>query len=231
MKKSNYLIISAIGVAIVGCNGGNSTASNSNAPQSALQKQVFVSQSDQVLTPVSASTNFSLAGANANANVKAQKSSLNATNSCLQLVQQEPSGQNYSTAFGGSQYWSTASITFGLQNICDTPQGFTANVILNNALINGSAITSTSSNVSQSGPLYMSTSVTGGNSPVITITTPNYPNSASWAQLAPGAIQTFTVQTAYSSLINSLTVSSVSIDGAPAPTTVVPGSLKLTVDE
>lgn len=230
MKKSDYLIIAVIGIAIVGCNGGNSSASNSNVPQSAVQKQVFVSQSNQILTPVSASTNFSLAGANANANVKAQKSSLNATNSCLQLVQQEPSGQNYSTAFGGSQYWSTASITFGLQNICDTPQGFTANVILNNALINGSEITSTSSSVSQSGPLYMNTSVAGGSSPVITITTPSYPNSASWAQLAPGAIQTFTVQTAYSSLINSLTVSSVSIAGAPAPTPVVPGSLQLTVD-
>ena len=169
-----------IGAIITACSSGGSSSGNGGGTSTAPQKAtIFVPVNKQNLTPSGQGTDFSQYSKSTSLQkVKLQGSS----SSCINLINQ-PNGQQYTTAISGSSSWSTASVTFTIQNNCGVAESFTAQAILNNLQINGSKATSTSATVGQSGSPYMTTSVTGGTSPVVNITTPTCSGQwCSWAQ-------------------------------------------------
>ncbi len=208
MKK---ILVGVLGsTALLGaCTGGSNPSGNNSSTNQAIK---VVPSSIQVMTPMSSAMNTSSAQA-------LQAAKLTTTNSCIQLVQ--TNGQNYTTSISSSEWWSTANLTFTLKNTCSTGQQFSANVNLNNLEVNGETATSVAVS-SQTGSPYMSTSITNGSNPVVTVGTPACTGEwCSWAQLASGATTSITVQTTYSGRINSFTVSSVTVGGdtpLPSPT-------------
>ena len=216
MKKLLALLITS--AIVVGCNSGTT---QSNQPQAQISsKQVFVSQTQQILTPVSSNSLF-------RTDYTAPEPQL-VTNNCIQLAGNAP---YYTTAINSSQWWSTGSITFGLQNICGTAESVTSTVVLNTLLVNGAPVISVPSVGQQSGPLYMNTAVTGTVSPSIAISSPSCSGDyCNWAELQPNAIQRFTVQVGYSGPIQNLSLSSLTLAGGPTPKPPQPGSAVVTVD-
>lgn len=208
MKK---ILVGVLGsTALLGaCTGGSNPSGNNNYTNQTVK---IVPSSIQVMTPMSSDANTSSAQA-------LQSAKLTTTNSCIQLVQ--TNGQNYTTSISPSEWWSTANLTFTLKNTCSTGQQFSANVNLNNLQVNGAPATSVAVS-GQTGSPYMSTSITNGSNPVVTVGTPACTGEwCSWAQLASGATTSITVQTTYSGRINSFTVSSVTVGGdtpLPGPT-------------
>lgn len=228
MKK--YIILPAllIGAIITACSSGGSSSGNGGGASTAPQKTtIFVPVTKQNLTPSGQGTDFSQYSKSSNL----QKIKLQGSNSsCINLVNQA-NGQQYTTAISGSSSWSTASVTFTIQNNCGAVESFTAQAILNNLQINGSKVTSTYASVSQSGNPYMTTSVTGGTSPVVNIATPSCSGPwCSWAQLASGAQMTFTVSTSYGSQINSITLSGITLDVTMGNQPPAPGSILATIN-
>ena len=217
-----------IGAIITACSSGGSSSGNGGGTSTAPQKAtIFVPVNKQNLTPSGQGTDFSQYSKSTSLQkVKLQGSS----SSCINLINQ-PNGQQYTTAISGSSSWSTASVTFTIQNNCGVAESFTAQAILNNLQINGSKATSTSATVGQSGSPYMTTSVTGGTSPVVNITTPTCSGQwCSWAQLASGAQMTFTASTSYGSQINSITLSGITLDVTMGNQPPAPGSILATIN-
>lgn len=109
-------------------------------------------------------------------------------------------------------------------------QSFTANVAFNNALLNGNPIPTSGWNVQQNGNPYMGVTGTASSTPQLAVSTPACNGDwCSWAQLAPGASVTFIANLGYSGQINSFSVGSVTLNGAPspAPAPQTTGSLNL----
>ncbi len=217
-----HLLIAASVILMTACGSGNSGGGGSRSVN-----QIAVPSSTQVRTPVSANTNL---GTNAPTTLSSMKHFLNSLgdSSCIQLVTQ-PNGQNYTTTVNSNQWWSTAVVTVGLTNTCSTAQAFTANIIFNNATMNGSALPGSGWTVQQSGSPYMSISGTGGANTQLTVSTPACSGDyCGWAQLAPGATITVMTNLGYSGAINSLNIGSVSLNGStPAPAPQTTGTLNL----
>jgi len=223
-----YLTLQVISaLALTACNSG--TDGGSSASTNMLQKQIFISQTSQLLTPLSARTDF-------NSNDTAThtiKNKAAADNACIALVSGS-NNKNYQTTINSSQYWSTGSVAFELKNTCNSAQAFSVNVVLNDLQVNGSPVSSSSLSTSQNSNPYMTTEVVGAAvSPIVTVSTPSCDGDyCDWAKLGAGATSTIIVQTSYSGLINSLTVSNISLGNTPAPppTPVEPGNLSLTLN-
>jgi chitinase len=228
MKKYIIFPMLAIGAIITACSSGSGSNGNSGSTSTAPQKTtIFVPVTKQSLTPSGQSTDFSQYGKSSNS----QKMKLQGTTaSCINLVNQA-NGQQYSTAISGSSSWSTASVTFTIQNNCGMAESFSAQAVLNNLQINGSKVTSTSASVSQTGSPYMPTSVTGGTSPIVNIATPTCSGQwCSWAQLASGAQMTFVASTSYGSQINTITLDGITLDVTMGNQPPAPGSILATIN-
>lgn len=223
-KKTLWSLLVSTCVLATGCSSGGS----SNNSSGTNTQTVYVPETSQVRTPVSAKTVFTK---NTTTN-GLQKASLASTgsNSCIQLTTQN-NGQNYLESYTSSQWWSSASVTVGVTNTCSTPQAFNPQIVFNNTQINGSNIpTTVSPSASVSGAPWSPVTYSGGGTanPSLTVTSPTCTGSGcSWAQLAPGAELTIQTTFSLSSAINSFTIGSVEIAGSTPPPPPTTGTLAL----
>lgn len=221
-KKTLWSLLVSTCVLAAGCSSGSSSNNNGSSTNT---QTVYVPETSQVRTPVSAKTVFAK---NTTAN-GLQKAST-ASNSCIQLTTQS-NGQNYLESYTSSQWWSSASVTVGITNTCSTPQAFNPQIVFNNTQINGADIpTSISPSASVSGNPWSPVTYSGGGTanPSLTVTSPSCTGSGcSWAQLAPGAALTIQTTFGLSSAINSFTIGSVEIAGSTPPPPSTTGTLAL----
>lgn len=225
-----YIILPLI---LIACGSGNSKPSNNPS----TQKTTFVPESAQIRTPVSSGTKFIANSAIANSASSLNKATLAASDSCIQLYQY-PSGQYYIESITPSTTWSTATITVGLTNTCNTAESFAATIGYNSVMLNGTTPPSTGYSTTQSGPLYLTTSGAGGGTQNLQLlaSTPSCTPSSSgsgcgWAQLSAESTQFISAQVGYSGMINSFSIGNVTLNGvSPSSESSVPGSLSLTLD-
>lgn len=191
--------------------------------------QKFVPISAQRYTPVSINTRMLMKRGGSNGIQKGLK----ADTSCLLLVQQS-SGNNYNININSNAWWSTGTITFGVQNTCNSPQELNNVIVaLGNLQMNGSTVPQSNIGINgESGSPYLTASVVAGANAQVSLSTPSCSGQyCSWAELQPNAIVTMNIGVTYSGVINSLTIGSVSIMGAtpPAPTPA-PGQLNVNIN-
>lgn len=191
--------------------------------------QKFVPLSAQRYTPFSVNTRMLMKKGGSNGIQKGLK----ADTSCLSLVQQS-SGNNYNISVNSNQWWSTGTITFGIQNTCNSPQELNNVVVaLGNLQMNGASVPQSDIGInSQTGSPYLTTSVVAGSTAQINLSSPSCSGQyCSWAELQPNAVVTINVGITYGGLISNITIGSVSIMGAtpPAPTPA-PGQLNVNVN-
>lgn len=224
-KKTLWSLFASTCMLAAGCSSGGSSNNNGSGTNA---QTVYVPETSQVRTPVSAKIVFAK---NTTEN-GLQKASLISTgsNSCIQLTTQN-NGQNYLESYTSSQWWSSASVTVGITNTCSTPQAFNPQIVFNNTQINGSNIpTTVSPSASVSGAPWSPVTYSGGGTanPSLTVTSPTCTGSGcSWAQLAPGSELTIQTTFSLSSAINSFTIGSVEIAGSTPPPPATTGTLAL----
>jgi chitinase len=216
---------------LLGCNGGSSNGNSAQQPttSSTTTKDVFVSQTQQLLTPISSEIDFSGASAATSKQANLQ-TSLKSTNSCIQLVTQVD-GSNYTTSINSSAWWSIANIGFTLTNTCSSAQTVSSQVTFANLKLNGQSASGVTLGSSQTGAPYMATTITNGTNPTMSISSPTCTgNYCDWAQLAAGASVSFALQASYSGVITSFTTTGISLDGGSTPPPVTPGILSVSVN-
>lgn len=221
-----YTALLPMAAIVVACSSGSSNNSNSTT------QNIYVPESIQLRTPVSSNTKLNTKPSNNASSLNSGIALASTSSSCIQLYQY-PNGQYYSESINSSSVnWQTGTIQIGLTNTCSSPESFTATVTYNNPLFNGGAMPATGYSTTQSGPLYLtvSGSTTSGVMEINASTPTCTGSGCGYAQLQPESTQFVNAILGYSGVINSLTISGVSLSVQGASGESSPGTLNLTLD-
>ena len=213
---------------LAACNGGGSTtsAAGSMTQSSAVVDHVEVATDAQTRTPASAYINASSDGGNGLSSAK-----IASGNNCFSLVA-TPNGKSYTTTQNSAAYYSTVTVSFGVQNICATPQAMSGLVLnVNGLMLNGQAAAINYIGQGQNNPYLTLSSTTSGSNISLNLRTPACSGAyCSWAQVAAGGTSTFTVNAYVGAAINSLAVGGITISGNTPPPPPTPGNLAVNVN-
>jgi chitinase len=241
-RQIKYTLLALFALAITSCGGGGTSSSNSTGNGTSQtptysSNSTFITSTSQIRTPASAYVTFTDAGNGINA-AKLATSTTN-DNACFALQPQAANeNKNFLTSTQSAEYYSTATISFTVKNICSTPATMVMlPVKLTSVLVNGSPFSDTGW-IGQSGTPYLDnvTSTLANNDINLSLNTPVCDTAyCSWAKVAPNATHTLVVNLSLNSTINSLSVADAilgdSVTTPPLPPEPVQtGELDLTVD-
>ena len=159
-----------------------------------------------------------------NASVNALSNTSTSGNSCFTLVP-TANEKSFTSNISSAQYYSTAKLSFTLQNSCPTPQAMNGLIInLNGFTINGtSAAINYIEQGSTNNPYLTLTYTATGNDIAVKLSTPVCSGSyCNWAEVRANGTSSFTVNAFADTSISSLVLSEISIASSPPAPTPTP---------
>jgi hypothetical protein len=150
-------------------------------------------------------------------------------NNCFAILP-TTNAKGYTSTINSSEYYSTATATFTIENTCSSPQTMSGLVVdVNGMTINGNAAQINYIEQAQGNPYLTMTYTTSGSNLAISLSTPACSGSCDWAEMPANSTRSFTINDFANSAISSFNISGVSISGS-APPPVSNGNLSLNVN-
>lgn len=141
-------------------------------------------------------------------------------NSCITLVPTS-NGKNFTSLQNSSQYYSTADLSYTIQNTCSTSQAMNAvEVTVSGLALNNNPAAINYIEQAQGTPYLSLTYTTSGKNVIMKISTPSCSGQyCDWANMPANSTRVFTIHTFVGAAISSFTTDGLTINGGtPTPT-------------